>query len=80
MMINNLFAFGLPQGPELFIILFIILLLFGGAKIPQLMRGLGRGMGELQEGLKEGKRSFEKGMNATAEENPEPTAEPKTQS
>lgn len=50
--------FGL-QGPELIIILIIVLLLFGGAKIPQLMRGLGRGMGELQEGIKDGKRKWD---------------------
>lgn len=76
MNILNALAIGLPQGPELFIILFIILLLFGGAKIPQLMRGLGRGMGELQEGLKEGKRSFEQGMKAPEEDPADPKLNP----
>lgn len=32
--------------PEIIVILFIILLLFGGKKIPELMRGLGRGIRE----------------------------------
>jgi sec-independent protein translocase protein TatA len=56
----NLFlaAFGLPAGSELWIIGGVVLLLFGGAKIPQLMRGLGRGVGELKVGLEEGKKAF----------------------
>ena len=34
---------------EILIILIIVLLLFGGRKIPELMRGLGRGMREFQD-------------------------------
>ncbi|MDH4388573.1 MAG: twin-arginine translocase TatA/TatE family subunit [Fimbriimonas sp.] len=49
---------GLPAGSELWIIGGVVLLLFGGAKIPQLMRGLGRGVGELKVGLEEGKKAF----------------------
>ncbi len=54
----------LPGGPEIFVILFIVLLLFGGKKIPELMRGIGKGIrefnsarstieGEIKEGMKE---------------------------
>jgi sec-independent protein translocase protein TatA len=39
----------------LIIILVVVVLLFGGAKIPELMRGMGKGMGEFKKGLKEGK-------------------------
>lgn len=40
-------------GPtEIIIILVIILLLFGGKKIPELMRGLGRGMKEFKDASK----------------------------
>ena len=57
---------GIPGGPELIIILFVILLLFGGRKIPELMRGLGKGIrefnsakatieSEIKEGMKDGK-------------------------
>lgn len=37
---------------ELIIIALVVLLLFGGAKIPQLMRGLGKGVHEFKKGLK----------------------------
>ena len=47
---------GLPQGPELLIILLIVLLIWGGAKLPVLMRNLGRGAGEFKSGLAEGKQ------------------------
>jgi len=36
------------------LILVVILLLFGGKKIPQLMRGLGSGVKEFKDGIKEG--------------------------
>ena len=35
--------------PEIILILIAILLLFGGKKIPELMRGLGRGMKDFKE-------------------------------
>jgi len=37
---------GIPGGMELILIAFVILLLFGGKKLPELMRGLGRGIRE----------------------------------
>ena len=36
--------------PEIIMILVIVLLMFGGKKIPEMMRGLGRGMKEFKEG------------------------------
>jgi sec-independent protein translocase protein TatA len=40
------------------VILVLVLILFGGKKIPELMRGVGRGVGELQKGLEDGKRAL----------------------
>lgn len=70
------------QGPEIWVILIVVLILFGGAKIPQLMRGVGRGMGEFQRGVEEGKQAFEKvkstSTTAAAPSTPEATDEPET--
>lgn len=41
--------FGLP---EILLVLVIVLLLFGGRKIPELMKGLGRGVKEFKDGVK----------------------------
>ena len=48
---------------EILIILVIVLLLFGGRKIPELMRGLGRGMREFNEGKAGGKDQDSKDKN-----------------
>ncbi len=42
-----------PGPTEIIIILLVILLLFGGRKIPELMRGLGRGMKEFKQAQKD---------------------------
>jgi sec-independent protein translocase protein TatA len=45
--------FGLG-GNELLIVLIIVLILFGGAKVPQLMKGLGEGMREFRKATHDG--------------------------
>lgn len=40
--------------PEIIIIVLVVLLLFGGKKIPELMRGLGKGVKSFKDGMKEG--------------------------
>lgn len=47
-MINNTILLGMLGGNEVIIVLAVILLLFGGRKIPELMRGLGKGMKEFK--------------------------------
>jgi len=49
----SLFAFGFPGMPEMLIVLFIALLLFGGSKLPSLMRNLGRSANEFKAGMSE---------------------------
>jgi len=43
----------LPGGMELIVIAGIVLLLFGGAKVPQLMKGLGEGMREFKKATRD---------------------------
>lgn len=45
-----LFSLGMP---EILLIALAILLLFGGKKIPELMRGLGKGVSEFKKGVKD---------------------------
>jgi sec-independent protein translocase protein TatA len=52
--------------PEIIGIAVIVLLLFGGRKIPELMKGLGRGV-----------KSFKEGMNGIDEEINKPAPKPK---
>jgi len=45
-----LWSLGLP---EILLIAVVVLLLFGGKKIPELMRGLGKGVSEFKKGVKD---------------------------
>ena len=44
---------GIPSGMELIVIALVILLLFGGKKIPELAKGLGGGIKNFKKALKE---------------------------
>ena len=55
-MITPLLLFSLPSGSEIFIIALIVLLLFGGKKIPELMKGVGKGIKSFKEGVNEAKQ------------------------
>ena len=48
---------------EIIIILVIVLLLFGGRKIPELMRGLGKGVREFNDAKSNVKREIEENAN-----------------
>jgi len=66
---TQLIAIGVgPQ--EMMWIAVIVLVLFGGAKIPQLMRGIGQGVGELQKGLDEVKKTANEVVNPTSDDRP----------
>lgn len=49
MNLANIMLLALPGGPELIVIVIILVLLFGGRKIPELMKGLGQGMKEFKK-------------------------------
>ena len=60
-MTNLLLLLGfLPSGSEWIIIALVILLLFGGKKIPELMRGLGKGVKSFKDGVNEAKEEINK--------------------
>jgi len=44
---------GMIGWPQVVLIAVVVLLLFGGKKIPEMMRGLGRGMKEFKDATKE---------------------------
>lgn len=48
---SSLLLIGGLGTPELIVILIVVLLLFGGKKIPELMRGLGKGVRNFKEGV-----------------------------
>ena len=51
-MTGNILLFSLGA-PEVILIALVVLLIFGGKKIPELMRGLGKGVNSLKKGLKD---------------------------
>lgn len=51
-MFENVIQAGWIGGPQIILILVIVLLLFGGRKIPELMKGLGKGVKEFKDATK----------------------------
>ena len=56
----NTILLGIIGPPQIIIILIVVLLLFGGKKIPELMRGLGKGVKEFKEATKNEEESDKK--------------------
>ncbi len=54
MVINTVFL-GMLGGQEIILVIVIIILLFGGRKIPELMRGIGKGIKEFKSARSEDK-------------------------
>ena len=72
-MTDMLLMWFLPRGSEWVIIALVILLLFGGKKIPELMRGLGRGVRSFKDGMNEAKDA----LSDDAKKADEPAADDK---
>ena len=54
--------------PEIVLIVLAIVLLFGGRKIPELMRGIGKGVKEFKEGINDNGETKEKSTKETSKE------------
>jgi sec-independent protein translocase protein TatA len=52
--------FGMIGAPQIILIALVVLLLFGGKKIPELMKGLGKGIKEFKDETKEIDKTQEK--------------------
>jgi sec-independent protein translocase protein TatA len=63
-------------GPELMMIFFVVLLLFGGQKLPELARGLGKSVREFKKATAGVEEEIKKAMEAPAE-TPKPKLETK---
>lgn len=59
---NVAFLLGMPGGSEWLLILLAILVLFGGRKIPELMRGVGKGIREFNDAKNNVKNELEEGI------------------
>ena len=55
--------FSMPGGSEWILIVLIVVLIFGGKKIPELMRGVGKGMREFKDAKDRVSTEIEEGMN-----------------
>ena len=72
--LQTVFLLSAPGGSEWILIILAVLILFGGRKIPEFMRGLGKGMREFNDAKNNVKKEFEDGMN----EAPKPTTNSQT--
>ena len=66
-MTHHLLFLGSLGSQEIIIIALVILLLFGGKKIPELMRGLGKGVSQFKKGMND----IEQELNAEPEKSVE---------
>ena len=61
--------------PEIIFIVLIVLLLFGGKKIPELMKGMGKGVKMFKQGMNEVEEEVKRPLDEQA--NPQQTSEEK---
>ena len=79
---NTLLMISMPGGTEWILIILAVLILFGGRKIPEFMRGLGKGIREFNDAKTNVRREIEEGMSekevkeAAQERNSSTTVQP----
>ena len=66
---KELMFLGSLGGGELILIALVILLLFGGKKIPELMKGLGKGVKSFKDGMNEIEKDIKDVNNNTEDKN-----------
>lgn len=59
---NNLLFLSMPGGSEWLLIVLAVLVLFGGRKIPEFMRGIGRGIREFNDAKSNVQKEIEDGI------------------
>lgn len=67
-MMNTILLLGMPGGWEWLLIGLVIVLLFGAKKIPDLARGLGKGIREFKDATKEIKDNIESSSSSKTDE------------
>lgn len=67
-MIISQLLFGSIGMPEVLILALIVLLLFGGKKIPELMKGLGKGVKSFKDGVNGIEKDLNADINTSAED------------
>jgi sec-independent protein translocase protein TatA len=61
-MLSHVLLLSMPGGSEWILIFVVVLLLFGGKKIPELMQGIGKGIREFNDAKEKVKSNIEDGM------------------
>ncbi|MDO9634980.1 MAG: twin-arginine translocase TatA/TatE family subunit [Paludibacter sp.] len=61
-MLSTILLFALGTG-EIILIALVVLLIFGGKKIPELMRGLGKGVSQFKKGIKDVDEEINSGLD-----------------
>lgn len=64
-------------GPELLMIMFVVLLLFGGQKLPELAKGLGKSMREFKKAASGVEEEFKRAIEETPDTPVPPPTRPK---
>jgi len=78
LLINPAFTllFSLPGGSEWILIVIVVLLMFGGKKIPELMRGLGKGVREFKDAKGNVEKEIDEGMKEKDSKETKPPTPP----
>ena len=77
-LLNTTLLLSMPGGSEWILILLVVLLFFGGKKIPDLMKGIGRGVREFNDAKTNVKDQIAEGMKEKDSTTPSPAEIPVT--